>query len=86
MGGKYRFDEIPPEERKRLAELCGLTEEEVQVFEARARTGNVIAAAERINTSECTIKRRSASIARKLARRGRVDAMRTRTEPIAINQ
>lgn len=69
MGGKYRFDEIPPEERKRLAELCGLTEEEVQVFEARARTGNVIAAAERINTSDRTIKRRSASIARKLAHR-----------------
>lgn len=67
MGGKYRFDDIPPEERKRLAELCGLTEEEVQVFEARARTGNVIAAAGRINTSDRTIKRRSASIARKLA-------------------
>lgn len=86
MGGKYRFDDIPPEERRRLAELCGLTEEEIEVFEARARTNSVIASAERINTSECTIKRRSASIARKLARRGHVDAKRTRTEPIAINQ
>ena len=30
MGGKYRFDQIPPEERRRIAEACGLTEEEIR--------------------------------------------------------
>ena len=35
MGGKYAFDDIPPEERRRIAEECGLTEEEARV-QARA--------------------------------------------------
>lgn len=68
MGGKYRFDHIPPEERRRIAEACGLTEDEAAVFDARARTDSVTAAALRLHTSERTIKRRSASIARKIAR------------------
>ena len=70
MGGKYRFDDIPPAERKRLAEECGLTEEEIQVFEMRARKDRVILTAIELNMSDRTIKRRSQSIARKLARAG----------------
>lgn len=70
MGGKYAFDDIPPEERRRIAEECGLTEEEARVFDMRARTDSVIATAMRLNMSDRTVKRRSASIARKLARGG----------------
>lgn len=64
MGGKYRFDQIPPEERRRIAEACGLTEEETRVFEARARSDSVIQTSMRLNMSDRTVKRRSASIAR----------------------
>lgn len=70
MGGKYKFDDIPPEERKRLAEECGLTEEEIEVFEMRARTDRVVPTSMRLGMSDRTIKRRSQSIARKLARAG----------------
>ena len=70
MGGKYFFDQIPPGERMRLAEECGLTEEEAQVFEARARTDRVVGAQMRLAMSERTVKRRSQSIAKKLARCG----------------
>ena len=70
MGGKYFFDQIPPVERVRLAELCGLTDEEREVFEARARTDSVVGCALRLNMSDRKVKRRSASVARKLARSG----------------
>lgn len=70
MGGKYFFDRIPPSERKRLAEECGLTEEEALVFEVRARKDRVIGTAMTVNLSDTTIKRRSRSIAAKLARGG----------------
>lgn len=70
MGGKYKFDDIPPEERKRLAEECGLTEDEIEVFEMRAKTDRVIPTSMRLGMSDSTIKRRSRSIARKLARGG----------------
>ena len=70
MGGKYRFDDIPPEERKRLAEECGLTEDETEVFEMRAKTDRVIPTSMRLGMSDSTIKRRSRSIAQKLARAG----------------
>ena len=70
MGGKYRFDDIPPEERKRLAEECGLTQDEIEVFDMRARTDSVIATAMRLNRSDRTVKRRCHSIAQKLARAG----------------
>lgn len=70
MGGKYFFDQFPPEERKRIAEECGLTEEEIAVFEMRAKTDRVVPTYMRLNMSERTVKRRSQSIARKLARGG----------------
>lgn len=70
MGGKYKFDQIPPEERLRIAETCGLTEEETRVFEARARFDSVVQTSMRLNISDRTVKRRSASIARKIARAG----------------
>ena len=70
MGGKYRFDDIPPQERKRLAEECGLTEEEFLVFDMRARKDRVIPTGMELGMSDSTIKRRSRSIARKLARAG----------------
>lgn len=70
MGGKYNFSDIPPEERKRLAEECGLTEEEIAVFEMRARKDRVIPTSMELNMSDRTVKRRSQSIARKLARAG----------------
>lgn len=70
MGGKYKFDDIPPEERKRLAEECGLTEDEIEVFEMRAKTDRVIPTSMRLGMSDSTIKRRSRSIAQKLARAG----------------
>ena len=70
MGGKYRFGDIPPAERKRLAEECGLTDEEVLVFEMRARKDRVIPTADELAMSDSTVKRRSQSIARKLARAG----------------
>lgn len=60
MGGKYRFDQIPPEERRRIAEACGLTEEETRVFEARARSDSVVQTSMRLNLSDRTVKRRSA--------------------------
>ena len=70
MGGKYRFDDIPPAERKRLAEECGLTDEEILVFEMRARKDRVIPTASELAMSDSTVKRRSQSIAQKLARCG----------------
>ena len=70
MGGKYFFDQIPPQERKRLAEECGLTEEEARVFEERAKTDSVIAASMRLAMGDRTVKRRCQSIACKLARVG----------------
>ena len=70
MGWKYRFDQIPPEERRRIAEACGLTEEEMRVFESRARSDSVVQTSMRLNMSDRTVKRRSASIARKIARAG----------------
>lgn len=70
MGGKYSFDDIPPEERQRIAEACGLTEEERLVFEARARTDSVVQTSLRLHMSDRTVKRRSASIARKIAHAG----------------
>lgn len=70
MGGKYFFDEIPPGERKRLAEECGLTEDEMRVFEMRAKTDSVISTSMRLIMSDSTVKRRSKSIAQKLARAG----------------
>lgn len=76
MGGKYFFDQIPPQERKRLAEECGLTEEEARVFEARARTDSVVATAMRLSMSDRTVKRRSASVARKIARGAHRDCTR----------
>ena len=77
MGGKYFFGEITPEERKRLAEECGLTEEEARVLDMRARTDSVIATAMRLNMSDTTVKRRSHSIARKIARCAHRDCMRS---------
>lgn len=70
MGGKYFFDKIPPHERARLAQECGLTEEEARVFEERARTDSVIATAFRLSMSDRTVERKSNSIAKKLARCG----------------
>lgn len=70
MGGKYRFDDIPPAERKRLAEECGLTEEEIEVFEMRARTDRVVPTSMRLGMGERTVKRHSKNIAQKLARAG----------------
>lgn len=70
MGGKYFFDRIPPEERERLAKECGLTEEEELIFGVRARKDSVIGTAMTIHRSDTTIKRRSRSIAVKLARCG----------------
>ena len=70
MGGKYFFDRIPPQERARLAQECGLTEEEARVFEERAKTDSVIAVSMRLSMSDRTVKRRSASAARKIARSG----------------
>ena len=79
MGGKYRFDDIPPEERRRIAEECGLTEEEARVFDMRARTDSVIATAMRLNMSGRTVKRRCQSVAKKMARGGHRDYSRANT-------
>jgi DNA-binding NarL/FixJ family response regulator len=76
VGGKYRFDDIPPEERRRIAEECGLTEEEARVFDMRARTDSVIATAMRLNMSDRTVKRRCQSVAKKMARGGHRDYSR----------
>lgn len=70
MGGKYRFSDIPPAERKRLAEECGLTLDEIEVFEQRARTDGVVSTAMKLSISDRSVKRRSQSIAQKLARAG----------------
>lgn len=78
MGGKFYFDQIPPAERARLAEECGLTEGEREVFEARAKTDSVIATSMRLTMGDRTVKRRCQSVARKLARAG-VD-VRTRAK------
>lgn len=79
MGGKYRFDDIPPEERRRIAEECGLTEEEARVFDMRARTDSVIATAMRLSMSDRTVKRRCRSVAQKMARGGHRDYSRANT-------
>jgi hypothetical protein len=76
MGGKYFFDKIPPEERKKLAEICGLTEEESQVIEIRARKDRVIPTAMEFGMSDSTIKRRSRSAAQKIARCAHRDCKR----------
>ena len=70
MGGKYKFDDIPPAERKRLAEECGLTLDEIEVFEMRAKTDSVVATAMRLSMSDRSVKRCSKNIAQKLARAG----------------
>lgn len=70
MGGKYFFDQYTPAERAALCEECGLTEEERAVFDARARTGCVVGAQMRLALSDTTVKRRSRSVAAKLARCG----------------
>ena len=70
MGGKYMFDRYTPAERIALAEECGLTEEELQVFDARARTDRVVGTQMRLTMSDTTVKRRSRSISKKLARCG----------------
>ena len=70
MGGKYFFDRIPPDERVRLAQECGLTEEEEIVFGVRARKDSVIGTAMAVHRSDTTVKRRCRSIAIKLARCG----------------
>lgn len=77
MGGKYFFAEIPPEERRALAQQCGLTEEEAQVMDMRARTDSVIATAMRLNMCDRTVKRRCQSAARKIARTAHRDCMRS---------
>jgi len=76
LGGKYFFDQIPPQERRRLAEECGLTEEEARVFEERARTDSVIATSMRLCMSDRTVKRRCQSVARKIARCAHHDCTR----------
>lgn len=70
MGGKYFFDRYTPAERKELAEECGLTEEEALVFDMRARTDRVVGTQMRLSMGETTVKRRSRSVAAKLARCG----------------
>lgn len=70
MGGKYFFDRYTPAERKELAEECGLTEEEALVFDMRARTDRVVGTQTRLSMGETTVKRRSRSVAAKLARCG----------------
>lgn len=56
MGGKYSFDDIPPEERQRIAEACGLTEEERLVFEARARTDSADLRTENVRSGICALR------------------------------
>ena len=70
MGGKYFFDRYTPAERLILIEECGLTQQEAEVFEARARVDSVVGAQMRVMTSDTTIKRRSRAVAQKLARCG----------------
>ena len=70
MGGKYDFSNIPPVERMKLADECGLTEEEILVFNMRAKKDRVIPTSMEQGMSDSTIKRRSKSIAIKLARSG----------------
>lgn len=85
MGGKYFFDRIPPAERARLAKECGLTEEEERVFEERAKTDSVIATSMRLCMGERTVKRRSASVARKIARCAHHDCTRASSFDEACN-
>ena len=70
MGGKYDFSDIPPVERMKLADECGLTEEEILVFNMRAKKDRVIPTSMELGMSDSTIKRRSKSIAIKLAKSG----------------
>lgn len=77
MGGKYDFSKIPPSERMKLADECGLTEEELLVFNMRAKKDRVIPTSMELGMSDSTIKRRSRSIAMKLARVGHRGHMST---------
>lgn len=70
MGGKYDFSKIPPLERMRLADECGLTEEEILVFNMRAKKDRVIPTSMELGMCESSVKRKSKSIAMKLARCG----------------
>lgn len=83
MGGKYQFDKIPPAERIRIAEECGLTEEEFKVFDMRARTDSVIATAMRLNIGERTAKRKCKSAAIKIAQGGHKTGLRSMDEKTA---
>lgn len=85
MGGKYFFDKYTPQERKALAEECGLTEEEIAVFEMRARKDRVIPTSMELSMGERTVKRQSQSIARKLARAGHNVRTRARSFEQACN-
>jgi hypothetical protein len=70
VGGKYDFSKIPPSERMRLADECGLTEEEILVFNMRAKKDRVIPTSMELGMCESSVKRKSKSIAMKLARSG----------------
>ena len=54
----------------KLADECGLTEEEILVFNMRAKKDRVIPTSMELGMSDSTIKRRSKSIAIKLAKSG----------------
>ena len=68
MGSKFDFSQFDREEREDLKEACGMTDREREVFEARARTGSRIAAAQALCMSDRTVSRESRRISDKIKR------------------
>ena len=66
MGGRFEFSGFDKEEREDLKEACGMTDREREVFDARARTGSRIAAAQMLNMSDTTVSRISRSVHSKI--------------------
>lgn len=66
MGGKFEFSGFDREEREDYKIACGMTDRECEVFEARAKTGSRIAAAQMLNMSDTTVSRISRSVHSKI--------------------
>ena len=68
MGGRFEFSGFDKEEREDLKEACGMTDREREVFDARAKTGSRIAAAQLLCMSDTTVSRISRSVQNKIVK------------------
>ena len=66
MGEKFDFTRFDHEEHEDFKRACAMTDRECEVFDARAKTGSRIAAAQMLCMSETTVSRVSRSVQNKI--------------------